>query len=419
MASNDKVYFMSRPIRVDYKVGVCRWLFLLLNTIFIDIISCWSCLSLGPILNNWFISPCLPLSFSLSISTRIMSVEQERTTRDHPKPPYPLHDSVVNRINPEYAAFYNTHIFKQQQVHLQPVEASRTSGTLIPGGGPLAPVAKTVDYSIPRQETIGPDIKIRAFTPNGVIPDDGWPVCIYFHGGGWVLGTIDTENVIATNLCDRGRSVVVAVDYRLAPEHPYPAAVDDCWESLLWVLGQGKEILQLDTTKLATGGSSAGANIAAIMCQRAAVRGGPKFLLQLLSVPVTDNTADTSNNGSWRENEHVPALPASKMMWYRKHYLPNISDWSHPEASPLLWKGDWSKLPYAVIVVGELDVLRDEGLQFGNQLHQAGVKANVHVMKGQPHPFIAMDGVLEAGKQAITYFCDALVRTMYPEACLE
>ncbi|XXH02987.1 hypothetical protein Hte_009377 [Hypoxylon texense] len=342
-----------------------------------------------------------------------MSVEQRLVHRDHPEPPYPLHPSVVDRINPQYAAFYNKHIMKNQQVHLQPIEASRASGTLIPGAGPLAPVAKVVDYSIPRQETAGPSIRARAFTPQGPRPDKGWPVCVYFHGGGWVLGTVDTENVVASNLCARGKSVVVAVDYRLAPEDPFPAAVDDCWESVLWVIGQGKEILQLDTTKLATGGSSAGGNLAAIMCQRAAALGGPRFSLQLLSVPVTDNTADTTNNNSWRENQHSPALPAPKMLWYRYHYLPNQSDWSHPEASPLLWQGDWSKLPPAVIVVGELDVLRDEGRRFGDKLRQACVDADVHVMKGQPHPFIAMDGVLDAGREAITYFCDALREKMY------
>ncbi|KAI0107295.1 Alpha/Beta hydrolase protein [Hypoxylon sp. NC0597] len=343
-----------------------------------------------------------------------MSVEQKITSGDHPKPPYPLHPSVVNRIDHQYADFYNKHIMKHQQVHLQPIEASRASGTLIPGAGPPAPVAKVEDYFISREETTGPRVRIRAFTPHGSRPEGGWPVCVYFHGGGWVLGTIDTENVIASNLCARGKCVVVAVDYRLAPENPFPAAVDDCWESVLWVLGQGKEVLNLDTSKLATGGSSAGGNLAAIMCQRAATLGSPKFSLQLLSVPVTDNTADTSNSKSWNENQHTPALPAPKMMWYRNHYLPNKSDWSHPEASPLLWEGDWSKLPYAVIVVGELDVLRDEGCQFGEKLRRAGVNADIHVMKGQPHPFIAMDGVLDAGKEAITYFCDALKKTMYP-----
>lgn len=130
------------------------------------------------------------------------------------QPPYPLHETIVHRINPEYAAFYNEHLLDKQQVHLQPVEASRTGGVLIPGAGPLQPVASTVDYDVPRVESQGPDVKVRCFTPLGERPEAGWPVCIYFHGGGWVLGTIATENAIASNLCARGKCVVVAVDYR-------------------------------------------------------------------------------------------------------------------------------------------------------------------------------------------------------------
>lgn len=137
-----------------------------------------------------------------------------------PQPPYPLHPSVVDRIDPDYAAFYNKHIFDKQQVHLQPVEASRTSGVLIPGAGPQLPVGKTVDYAIKRRESTGPDVKVRCFTPEEQKPDGGWPVMVYFHGGGWVLGNIDTENVVATNLCSRGRSVVMSVDYRYEPVIP-------------------------------------------------------------------------------------------------------------------------------------------------------------------------------------------------------
>lgn len=180
-----------------------------------------------------------------------------------------------------------------------------------------------------------------------------------------------------------------------------------------WVETKGHQILEVNLSKTATGGSSAGANLAAIMCQRAVTRGSPKFSLQLLSVIVADNTADTTNNESWKENEHTPALPAPKMLWYRNHYLPNKEDWSHPEASPLLWTGDWSKLPPAVMVVGELDVLRTEGQQFGKKLQDAGVRADVELMRGQPHPFIAMDGVLEAGRRAITLFCDGMRNAMY------
>lgn len=200
---------------------------------------------------------------------------------------------------------------------------------------------------------------------------------------------------------------------RLAPEDPFPAAVHDAWETVLWALGAGKEILGLDSTRLATGGSSAGGNLAAIMCQRAVARQTCHFRLQLLSVPVVDNTADTTNNASYKENEHVPALPADKMLWYRNHYLPDSKDWANPESSPLFWDGDWSALPPAVLVLGELDVLRTEGEQFSQKLRDAGVRAETHIMKGQPHPFIAMDGALEAGRQAITYFCEALLAAVY------
>lgn len=137
---------------------------------------------------------------------------------DHagPQPRYPLHPSVVARIDPVYASFYNEHISDKQQVHLQPVEASRSSGVLIPGAGPKYPVAKSEDFSFPRAQggSSGPDVTVRCFTPEGPRPERGWPCLFYFHGGGWVLGNIDTENVIATNLCGRASCVVVNVDYR-------------------------------------------------------------------------------------------------------------------------------------------------------------------------------------------------------------
>lgn len=101
------------------------------------------------------------------------------------------------------------------------------------------------------------------------------------------------------------------------------------------------------------------------------------------------------------------------MLWYRNHYPPDRADWAHLEASPLLWTGDWSKLPPTVIVLGELDVLRHEGEQLGAKLADAGVGADVHVLKGQPHPFLAMDGVLEDGRRAITWMCDAMRDVMY------
>jgi acetyl esterase/lipase len=131
-----------------------------------------------------------------------------------PQPPYPLHSSVADKIDPAYVEFYNANIIDKQQVHLQPVAASRTSGILIPGGGPKLPVGSTKDYSFPRKETPGPDVRVRVFTPEGEIPEGGWPLMVYYHGGGWVLGNIETENTVCSHLCARAECVVVSVDYR-------------------------------------------------------------------------------------------------------------------------------------------------------------------------------------------------------------
>jgi len=201
--------------------------------------------------------------------------------------------------------------------------------------------------------------------------------------------------------------------FRLAPENPYPAAVHDSWEALLWLNTTGAAHLSLDLSLSAVGGSSAGGNLAAIMCHKALSTPSlvPRFLTQLLIVPVMDNTALPKNTASWKENEFTPALPAAKMMWYRHHYLPDEKTWGEPEASPLLYgneKGEWSRLPKALVVVGELDVLRSEGEAYAEKLERNGVKADLKVMKGMPHPFLAMDGALKQGADTITFMVEAL-----------
>lgn len=168
-------------------------------------------------------------------------------------------------------------------------------------------------------------------------------------------------------------------------------------------------MLSINASKLATGGSSAGGNLASIMTHKALTLNPPvKFLAQLLSVPVTDNTASVENNESYRRYERTPALPALKMYWYRDHYVPNQADRTNPESSPLFYTGDWSQLAPALVMVGELDVLRTEGEQYAEKLQKAGVEVDLQVMKGMPHPFLAMDGALSEGKRCITLMCDAL-----------
>jgi acetyl esterase/lipase len=199
---------------------------------------------------------------------------------------------------------------------------------------------------------------------------------------------------------------------RLAPEDPYPAAVHDSWETLLWLQSTGASLLSCDLTKVAVGGSSAGGNLAAIMCHKALSSSHvPKIIAQLLIVPVMDNTAWTDTNVSYKENEFTAALPAVKMLWYRKHYLPDEKTWAEPEASPLLYKDGWEKQPKALVVVGELDVLRSEGEAYAEKLRKAGVEADLKIMKRMPHPFLAMDGALQQGRDAITFMVEKLIET--------
>jgi acetyl esterase/lipase len=208
-----------------------------------------------------------------------------------------------------------------------------------------------------------------------------------------------------------------SVDGRLAPERPFPAALHDSFETLLWTVRDGQTQLGLDLGKSSIGGSSAGANLAAVVTQRVASR--PElaakiaFRIQLLVVPVTDNTATVENNPTWREFEHTAGLSVSKMLWYRSHYLPDPTTRSDPEASPLLFPSEeFAMLPPAVILVGELDVIRHEGEEYARKLSDAKVAARLEVMQGMPHSFLALDAVLDEGKRAITILCDNLGEAM-------
>ena len=210
--------------------------------------------------------------------------------------------------------------------------------------------------------------------------------------------------------------VVVSVDYRLAPENPYPEAVEDAIEALQWVWQQGTSKLGVDTKRIAVGGSSrhvasgkdiiadadsrgtihSGGNLAAVLTHKAVQLYPPiPLIFQLLIVPVTDNTASASGvpHASWRENRHTPWLSPARMLWFRRQYLPQESTWARWDASPLLAQDEmFRRVPRAWIAVTELDILRDEGISYGNKLLKAGVPAEIKTYKGAPHPIMAMDG---------------------------
>ncbi|TFY79656.1 hypothetical protein EWM64_g4355 [Hericium alpestre] len=305
----------------------------------------------------------------------------------------PIHPEVLSRLDPEYVAFHNEHLADLVQPHELPWDPAIRKGPAVPGGSAPLQVGSTKDYALSKCE-------VRVFTPEGVAPAAGWPVFIFFHGGGWTLGNINSENAFCTNMCKYANCVVVSVDYCLAPENPYPAAVEDAIESLQWVNQNGKELFGADVNKIAVGGSSSGGNLAAIVALKApALSPAIPLVFQLLIVPVTDNTASVSGEShvSWTENANTPWLSPARMIWFKNNYLPKQEDWTKWDASPIFAPDDLvQKTPSAWIGVTEMDILCSEGIAYGEKLKKAGVDAEIKVYKGAPHPVMAMDGMFLA-----------------------
>lgn len=204
----------------------------------------------------------------------------------------------------------------------------------------------------------------------------------------------------------------VLTSHRLAPENPFPAPLHDCWESFLWMIDDGIGSLNIDPGKIAVGGASAGANLAAVIAQKASSIPDQdhKLVSQILVVPVVDNTATIDNNPTWRELQYTASLTAAKMTWYRRHYLPDEGEWANPEASPLMSSHETlSHLPATLILVAELDILRHEGEQYAQKLAEAGVAVDLRLMPGVPHPFIAMDATLTVAREGLDVICRSLI----------
>ncbi|KII94065.1 hypothetical protein PLICRDRAFT_153379 [Plicaturopsis crispa FD-325 SS-3] len=314
------------------------------------------------------------------------------------EPRQPIHPDIVARLDPEYVAFHNAHLINLPPTHTIAWDPAIRNGPAVPGGSEPLEVASTRDYPVK-------NCQVRVFTPKGSPPAGGWPVFIFFHGGGWTLGNIGSETAFATNMAVHGKAVVVSVDYRLGPEQPYPAAVEDAVDVLQWVYSEGQSTLGIDTARIAVGGSSSGGNLAAVLTLKAAQASPPiPLVFQLLIVPVTDNTASVSDTRypSWKENENTPWLAPARMLWFRGNYLTKAEDYKHPDASPMYAPKELlAKTPKAWIAVCEIDILRDEGITYGSKLKEAGVDVEVNVYKGAPHPVMAMDGVLAIGRQLV------------------
>jgi acetyl esterase len=264
-------------------------------------------------------------------------------------------------------------------------------------GGNPEPVAEVLELDIPGP---GGDIRIRIYRPNHEGP---LPVLVYFFGGGWTLGTIDTSDAICRALTNAAGCVTVSVGYRLAPEHTFPAAVDDCYAATSWIAEHAEEI-GIDAGRLAVGGDSAGGNLAASVTLLAKDNGGPAIAHQLLVYPNTDYHADTE---SLRDNTDPVLFNRTSVAWYWRNYLASPEDGANPLASPLR-ATDLRGLPPATVLTAEYDPLRDEGEQYAKRLADAGVPVALTRYEGMVHGFFAMSGVLDAAKVAVAHAADQL-----------
>lgn len=285
------------------------------------------------------------------------------------------------------------------QLHeMSPEVARQTFSVFNTLGGEAQQVAKVENRTIP-----GPagEIPVRIYTPEGTAP---FPALLFFHGGGWVIGDLDVVDVPCRALAHQAECVVISVDYRLAPEHKFPAAAEDCYAATKWVADNGAEI-GVDSSRIAVSGDSAGGNLAAVVSQMAHAKKEPAIAYQVLIYPVTDATVSTP---SYEENAEGYLLTKEGMIWFFNHYMTETTDRKDPLLSPLHAE-DFSGLPPALVITAGFDPLRDEGEAYAAKLKEAGVPVQQTRYDSMIHGFLWLGGVLTPHyQQAVAEIATAL-----------
>jgi len=306
-------------------------------------------------------------------------------------------------IDPQVRAFLDElDRLRVPPLHELPPSKARALAAADPDAfGPEEPVAETHQRTIP-----GPDgeIPIRVYVPEG---DGPFPVFVYFHGGGWVIGSVATHDPTCRQIANAAGALVVSVDYRLAPEHKFPAAADDAYRATEWVFCHA-ESLGGDPRRVALGGDSAGGNLAAAVCLMARDRASFSPRLQVLIYPILDYDLNTP---SYLENAEGYVLTRATMQWFWECYLDEEEDGSHPYASPLR-ADDLRGLPAALVITAEYDPLRDEGEAYAARLRDAGVPVTLTRYDGMVHAFFRRTARFDKAKAAMQEVADALKRAL-------
>jgi acetyl esterase/lipase len=309
----------------------------------------------------------------------------------------------------------------QQKLH---PDAQKVCDLIVASGRPpfetLSPPEARIAYAASRQvlqpdpEPVAEVVALEAAGPAGPIPlrfyrgqsapkGSPQPALIYFHGGGWVIGDLESHDQVCRALANAVPCIVVAVDYRLAPEHKFPAAAEDAIAATRWIAANAAR-LGIDGARLAVGGDSAGGNLAAIVSLEARDRGGPRLAFQLLVYPCTDMRMD------WPSAErHAQQQPLTRagMRWFIAHYLRSAADEADWRASPLR-ASSFEGLPPALIITAGFDPLCDQGEAYTKALHSAGIPVVYERFEGQIHGFLSMGRIVADSGKAIALGASAL-----------
>jgi acetyl esterase len=262
--------------------------------------------------------------------------------------------------------------------------------------GPRVEVGAALDRTI---DTRAGKVPVRVYTPAGTHLSS-LPVIVYFHGGGFAAGDLDTHDSNARYVCQNAGAIVVAVDYRRPPEHRFPAAVDDAYATVEWVAAHAGEFGG-DATRLAVAGDSAGGNLAAVVAQLARQHGGPRLAFQALFYPLVDFTlTPTPSRSQFGGGDFF--LSNADMVWFRQLYLDDPAQAADPRVSPLL-ASDVSQLPPALIIAAQCDPLYDEGKAYADRLAAAGVPVEHRCFDGTIHAFMSFSGAIPVGRDALAF----------------
>jgi acetyl esterase len=280
---------------------------------------------------------------------------------------------------------------------LTPARARAQMEAATPLLGPSPNVARVEERAF---RGPGGSVPVRLTYPEG---DRPFPGLVFFHGGGWVIGSIETHDALCRAITRAAGVAVASVGYRLAPEHKFPAAADDAYAAAAWVAERAGE-LGLDPRRIAVGGDSAGGNLAAVAALKARDLGQPRLAFQLLLYPITNDDLETP---SYLENAEGYMLARSDMAWFWRQYLADPSQGRHPHVSPLRAE-DLAGLPPALVITAEYDPLRDEGEAYAARLAAAGVPTRLIRYPGMIHGFIRRYNLLDQGREALDEIAAAL-----------